>query len=62
MALNQINKLVWIVETISRVGMISFEELNRKWMDNQDLSWVKKCSSEPSISDDIISSTRLDSL
>lgn len=38
MALNQINKLVWIVETISRVGMISFEELNRKWMDNQDLS------------------------
>ena len=38
MALNQINKLVWIVETISRVGMISFEELNRMWMDNQDLS------------------------
>lgn len=38
MALNQTNKLVWIVETISRVGKISFEELNRKWMDNQDLS------------------------
>lgn len=39
MALNQTNKLVWIVETISRAGKISFEELNRKWMDNQDLSY-----------------------
>lgn len=39
MALNQINKLVWIVETISRAGKISFEDLNRKWMNNQDLSY-----------------------
>lgn len=38
MALNQINKLVWIVETIRKTGKISFEELNRKWMDNTDLS------------------------
>ena len=38
MALNQINKLVWIVETIYRARKISFEELNRRWMDNVDLS------------------------
>lgn len=29
MALNQTNKLVWIVETIYRAHKISFEELNR---------------------------------
>lgn len=33
MALNQTNKLVWIVETIYRAHKISFEELNRRWMD-----------------------------
>lgn len=38
MALNQTNKLVWVVETIRKAGKISFEELNRKWMDNDDLS------------------------
>ena len=38
MALNQTNKLVWIVETIYRAHKISFEELNRRWMDNIDLS------------------------
>ena len=38
MALNQTNKLVWIVETIYRVHKISFEELNCRWMDNVDLS------------------------
>lgn len=38
MALNQTNKLVWIVETIYRAHKISFEELNRRWMDNVDLS------------------------
>ncbi|WP_294720676.1 hypothetical protein [Prevotella sp.] len=32
MALNQTNKLVWIVETIYRAHKISFEELNRRWM------------------------------
>ena len=34
MALYQTNKLVWIVETIYRAHKISFEELNRRWMDN----------------------------
>lgn len=34
MALSQTNKLVWIVETIYRAHKISFEELNRRWMDN----------------------------
>ena len=34
MALNQTNKLVWIVETIYRAHKISFEELNRRWMAN----------------------------
>ena len=39
MALNQINKLVWIVETINNsVGGITFEELNSRWKANQDLS------------------------
>ena len=38
MALNQTTKLVWIVETIYRAHKISFEELNRRWMDNVDLS------------------------
>lgn len=38
MALNQTNKLVWIVETIYRAERITFEELNRKWQDNVDLS------------------------
>lgn len=38
MALNQTNKLVWIVETIYLAHKISFEELNRRWMDNVDLS------------------------
>lgn len=38
MALNQTNKLMWIVETIYRAHKISFEKLNRRWMDNVDLS------------------------
>lgn len=38
MALNQTNKLVWIVETIYKARKITFEDLNRKWMDNIDLS------------------------
>lgn len=38
MALNQTNKLVWIVETINKVKMITFKRLNEKWMDNIDLS------------------------
>ena len=38
MALNQTNKLVWIVETIYKARKITFEDLNRQWMDNVDLS------------------------
>lgn len=38
MALNQTNKLVWIVGTIYNAGKIIFGDLNRKWMDNEDLS------------------------
>ena len=38
MAINQTNKLVWIVETIHKARKISFEELNHRWMDNVDLS------------------------
>ena len=37
MALNQTNKLVWIVNTIYKARKITFEELNRRWMDNVDL-------------------------
>lgn len=38
MALNQTNKLVWIVETIYKARKITFEDLNLKWMNNVDLS------------------------
>lgn len=38
MALNQTNKLVWIVDTIRKAGKITFDDLNRKWMENEDLS------------------------
>lgn len=38
MALNQTNKLMWIVEAIYRAHKISFEKLNRRWIDNVDLS------------------------
>ena len=37
MALNQMNKYVWLVDTIHRAGKISLEDINRKWLDN-DLS------------------------
>lgn len=38
MALNQTNKLVWIVDTIYRAGKITFEALNEKWMNNVEMS------------------------
>jgi len=38
MALNQTNRLVWITKTIRDAGKISFEELNRKWVGNRDMS------------------------
>ncbi len=59
MALNQTNKLVWIVETIYRAHKISFEELNRRWMDNVDLSGGEEMLKRPSTSGSGISSTPL---
>ena len=44
MALNQTNKLVWIVETIYQAHKISFEELNHRWMNNVDLSGGEEMS------------------
>ena len=38
MAQNQLNKLVWLVDTINRARSITFDEINRKWMDNKDLN------------------------
>lgn len=37
MAINLLNKYVWLVETIYRAKHITFEEINAKWVDN-DLS------------------------
>ena len=34
MAKNLLNKYVWLVETIYKAGYISFEDINRKWLDN----------------------------
>ena len=33
-----ISKYVWVIETIHRAGKISFEELNRKWLLDTDIS------------------------
>lgn len=38
MALNQTNKMAWMVETIRKAGRISFEELNERWIANVDMS------------------------
>jgi hypothetical protein len=34
MAKNLLNKYVWLVETIYKAKKISFEEINRRWLDN----------------------------
>ncbi len=36
--MSQTNKLVWIINTIAKAGKIPFEEINRKWVMNKDLS------------------------
>lgn len=36
--MNIINKYVWLVETIYRAHKISFEDINRKWLDDEDFS------------------------
>lgn len=38
MGINQINKYVWLVETIYRAHRISFEDINRRWQDDTDFS------------------------
>lgn len=38
MAINQINRLVWLVETISKAGYITFDELNQRWIAEERLS------------------------
>lgn len=38
MALNQINRLIWLVDTISKAGYITFDELNRRWIAEERLS------------------------
>ena len=34
MATNQLNKYVWLVETIYRARRISLKEINRRWLAN----------------------------
>ena len=43
MARNTINSYVWLAETIHKAKKISFEEINRRWMDN-DMSEGKPLS------------------
>ena len=43
MAKNLLNKYVWLVETIYKAKQISFEEINRRWLDN-DMSDDKPLS------------------
>jgi hypothetical protein len=43
MAKNLLNKYVWLVETIYKAKRISFEEINRRWLDN-DMSEGKPLS------------------
>ncbi len=38
MAMSIFNKYVWLVETIYRAHKISFEDINRKWLDDEDFS------------------------
>lgn len=38
MSLNQTNKMAWLVETIRKAGRINFEEINQRWIDNEDMS------------------------
>ena len=33
-----ISKYVWVIETIYQAGKISFEELNKKWLLDMDIS------------------------
>ena len=42
MPLNQTNKLVWIANTIHSARKITFEELNSRWIEDDDIrTWSK---------------------
>ena len=43
MAKNLLNKYVWLVDTIHKAKRISFEEINKRWLDN-DISEGKPLS------------------
>lgn len=38
MAKKLLNKYVWLVETIYKAGRITFEEINEKWLENEEVS------------------------
>lgn len=38
MAVNQTNKIVWLVDTICKAGKISFADLNQRWKENELMS------------------------
>ena len=38
MAVNQTNKIVWLVDTIRKAGKISFADLNQRWKENELMS------------------------
>jgi len=44
MTFNLINKLSWIIDTIRKYRMISFDDLNEKWIENMNLSDGKPIS------------------
>ena len=59
MALNQINRLLWIVDTIHRYRKITFEELNVLWKEKEEiyLAAMKKAGAEEFINDEEIRET-----
>ena len=57
MAKNLLNKYVWLAETIYKAKRISFEDINRRWLDN-DLSellaqWVEHLRGGTQLSEDV---------
>ena len=36
--MNQLQKYIWLIDTIHRAGKISLKELSKKWESNKDLS------------------------
>lgn len=44
MALNQTNNLFWLIGIISKAGRITFDEINRRWVESERLSGGKELS------------------